>query len=43
MYLFSIFVNIQPISAHMHTWYVPKGMSLPSIPELNGVVPAGAY
>lgn len=27
----------------MYTRYKPKGMSLSGIPELDGVVPAGAY
>lgn len=27
----------------MYTRYIPEGMSLSGVPELNGVVPAAAY
>lgn len=27
----------------MYAWYKSKGMSLSGVPELNSVIPAGAY
>lgn len=43
MYLLSIFTDIQAVPAHVHARYEAERMSLPGVPKLNGIVPAGAY
>lgn len=42
VYLFPVPADVKRVAAYVHARYSPKSVRLPSVPKLNGIVPAAA-